>query len=243
MAVGDLLLFKFTSRKLLVPIGTYCAATIARAPDPDDDDHRLYYRALNQLTRRLLADPMPPAETQVLFGRSYGIGIMRILPGRMTDLLSRLDARRDLPGVPRSAVETRRMTKAERLARDATFCREVIRNSRGWCIACGRGISYAGTGVLQAAHIRAVSDSGNDHLSNGLSLCPTHHALFDRYLWTISGDRFEFASALPTALRRSFTRTCEPSWALDPRQVAWHRRHFRSAQRANSARKRLARAA
>ena len=47
------------------------------------------------------------------------------------------------------------------------------------CQACGMKIKS----LIEAAHIVPVALNGVDHFSNGIPLCPNHHAAFDRYLF------------------------------------------------------------
>ena len=42
--------------------------------------------------------------------------------------------------------------------------------------------------ILDAAHVFEVRDGGSDHPGNGLALCPTHHAAFDRRLFVIDPE-------------------------------------------------------
>lgn len=73
---------------------------------------------------------------------------------------------------------------AERYARDSHFS-ERIKNNYGYqCAVCRCTIVE----ILEAAHIRAVKDFGNDSLSNGICLCRNHHKLYDSHLLELNGD-------------------------------------------------------
>lgn len=69
----------------------------------------------------------------------------------------------------------RRRVATERLARDARFAKTVVEAYGERCCLCGLGAR-----IVDAAHIKPVSDGGPDHITNGIALCPTHHRLFDR---------------------------------------------------------------
>ena len=45
--------------------------------------------------------------------------------------------------------------------------------------------------LLQAAHIIAVADGGNDEVSNGVCLCANHHLMLDHGLISIDFDKLE----------------------------------------------------
>lgn len=224
----DLILFKFTSPRMDEPVGTYCAARVTSPPEPDHPDHRFIYRADDALTRFLRKNPMWPDETTSLFGQSYGPGILQLKTGNLGRLRERLrfKAQSEL-GLPASAVAARPRSKAEKARRDAAFARRVLREAEGRCCACAGSVNYRATGILQAAHIRGVEHNGVDHLSNGLALCPNHHAMFDRFLWTTDGRRITVAAVLRSAVRRTFREQLACSWKLDPRQLRWHQQRFR----------------
>ncbi len=69
----------------------------------------------------------------------------------------------------------RRREATERAVRDARFSKRVLTAYGHRCCFCGFGGS-----VVEAAHIKPVSDGGPDDLPNGFALCPTHHRLFDK---------------------------------------------------------------
>lgn len=45
--------------------------------------------------------------------------------------------------------------------------------------------------LLEAAHIQAVSDKGDDSTENGILLCRNHHKMFDEGMIKIHGDKLE----------------------------------------------------
>lgn len=60
-------------------------------------------------------------------------------------------------------------------ARDQRFRTKVVKAYEGRCAFCGLD-----SGLIEAAHIRGVGEGGPDLIANGLGVCPTHHAAFDR---------------------------------------------------------------
>jgi putative restriction endonuclease len=92
-------------------------------------------------------------------------------------------------------VAERSIRVVEAVARDARFRRDVMSAYEYRCAVTGLTIGSLPQGratrLLDAAHIRPVSASGSDAVSNGLALTPTVHRLFDEGLvsarWTDSG--------------------------------------------------------
>jgi putative restriction endonuclease len=89
---------------------------------------------------------------------------------------------------PARAVKRRRIA-TERLARDARFTKAVVVAYGERCCFCGFG-----GGVVEAAHIKPVSDGGPDDVRNGVALCPTHHRLFDKGYVLISAAGLDVAA-------------------------------------------------
>lgn len=95
------------------------------------------------------------------------------------------------PAVPEALVSeerSRRLVSA--LERDARFRASVMSAYDYRCAVSGFGIGTLPEGratrLLDAAHIRPVSEQGSDAVSNGLALTPTLHRLFDQGLFTIA---------------------------------------------------------
>jgi putative restriction endonuclease len=86
---------------------------------------------------------------------------------------------------------TRRMI--EQIERDARFRDRILLNYDFRCglSRLGMGPSPASRlhGVLDAAHIRPVSQSGPDAVGNGIAMTPTLHRLFDAGLFTLTPRR------------------------------------------------------
>ena len=80
-----------------------------------------------------------------------------------------------------AAERTRRLVEA--VARDARFRKDVTAAYNQTCAITGLSTGAVSrrraTQLLDAAHIRPVSDRGPDTVSNGLALTPTVHRLFD----------------------------------------------------------------
>jgi putative restriction endonuclease len=106
------------------------------------------------------------------------------------------------PVAPRGGMSAKRarvLRRVQRVVRSARFPGEVLSAYEDRCAFCGLGAK-----LVHAAHIKSVKEHGPDHVTNGLALCPTHHAAFDRYLVVIGDD---------------FTVSVNPRWLalLDPR--------------------------
>jgi putative restriction endonuclease len=86
-----------------------------------------------------------------------------------------------------AAERTRRLVSA--LERSATFRSSVVRAYDFRCSITqfSAGIVPLGrvTALIEAAHIRPVSDRGPDVLTNGVAMTPTVHKLFDAGLFTL----------------------------------------------------------
>ena len=85
------------------------------------------------------------------------------------------------------AERTRRVVDA--VVRDAQFRRQVMSAYEFKCAVTGLEIGTLPLGratrLLDAAHIRPVGDQGPDAVTNGISLTPTVHRLFDEGLVTM----------------------------------------------------------
>ena len=49
--------------------------------------------------------------------------------------------------------------------------------------------------VLQAAHIKAVKDGGNDDVENGIVLCANHHLMYDSGLFKFDQGKIQILNA------------------------------------------------
>jgi len=67
--------------------------------------------------------------------------------------------------------------------RDTRFRATISRIYGGRCAFCGLGAS-----LIEAAHIMGVGEGGSDEVTNGVALCPNHHAAFDKGLLLVGED-------------------------------------------------------
>lgn len=99
----------------------------------------------------------------------------------------------DLSGESLRPDRTQRLVT--RLDRDARFRDGVLSGYRFRCAITGLGVGPGPAsrlfGVLDAAHIRPVSQEGSDRPSNGIAMTPTLHRLFDAGLFTLQPKRSE----------------------------------------------------
>ena len=90
----------------------------------------------------------------------------------------------DAPAEVLVAERARRVVEA--VTRDARFRRQVMAAYAFKCAITGLEVGSLPEGratrLLDAAHIRPVGDNGSDAVSNGISLTPTVHRLFDEGL-------------------------------------------------------------
>lgn len=82
-----------------------------------------------------------------------------------------------------------RKDEEEIFFRGSVFKNEIPRMYNYTCCISGlRVASMSGTSMIDACHIRPFSESHDDTISNGISLCPNLHRAFDRGLITISNN-------------------------------------------------------
>lgn len=70
----------------------------------------------------------------------------------------------------------RKRYSVSRAARDQKFRDQVLSKYRRQCAIC----RCPAEKILEAAHIIAVENGGNDDPSNGICLCANHHRMFDK---------------------------------------------------------------
>ena len=71
--------------------------------------------------------------------------------------------------------------------RNPRFRQEVATAYNHQCAVCGFNISINGRNTVnEAAHIKWHAYNGPDIVSNGMLLCPVHHKLFDRGIFTLT---------------------------------------------------------
>jgi putative restriction endonuclease len=82
-----------------------------------------------------------------------------------------------------TATRVKVLRQVQQVVRSARFPGEVLSAYNDRCAFCGLGAK-----LVHAAHIKSVRDGGPDDVTNGLALCPTHHAAFDRFLVVVADD-------------------------------------------------------
>lgn len=127
--------------------------------------------------------------------------------------------------------------RSEEAGRSARFRIEVVAAYDYTCALTGHRLLTIDAGsIVDAAHIRAFSDSRNNDPRNGVALTKNMHWAFDEGLWTVDKEyrilvaTSQFAESCPdgrllseydgTTLRLP---TDQARWP-DPEYFAWHRR-------------------
>ena len=84
--------------------------------------------------------------------------------------------------------EIRNRISTSRWERDSLFRKAVLAEYDNKCAIC----RCSEPKILQAAHIIAVSEGGNDDPKNGICLCANHHLMYDNELITNNANRDGF---------------------------------------------------
>ncbi len=87
--------------------------------------------------------------------------------------------------------ETKRISSTTlRIVRDTNLSRELKALYNYTCQICGIRIAVNGIGYAEAAHVKPLGKphNGNDQPDNLLCLCPNHHVMFDKGVFTINDD-------------------------------------------------------
>ena len=125
------------------------------------------------------------------------------------------------------------ISSISRPTRDPNFRKKVLTAYRNQCCICRIGVQVDSANIaLEGAHIRWVQANGPNHVSNGLSLCPLHHKLFDRGAFTIAASMQIVVSERASGLRfkqvlGDFDKTeiqlpSTPSAYPDEKHLNWH---------------------
>ncbi len=118
-----------------------------------------------------------------------------------------------------SAMPARSRHVVTRLDRDAKFRDGVLSGYRFQCAITGLGVGPGPAsrlfGVLDAAHIRPVSQEGSDRPSNGIAMTPTLHRLFDAGLFTLEPKRGEIIVKRSPQLQESMLVSAKARIALE----------------------------
>ena len=93
------------------------------------------------------------------------------------------DSESEIISSDKSRTDRRRILR-KTFERDPSFRERVLENYDYKCAVCRTEIME----ILEAAHIDAVADNGNDSLGNGICLCRNHHKLFDSALLHFKND-------------------------------------------------------
>ncbi|MEM0964373.1 MAG: YDG/SRA domain-containing protein [Bacteroidota bacterium] len=115
-----------------------------------------------------------------------------------------------------------------RVIRDTRVTREVKRLYDFRCQICGERIETPTGPYAEAAHIRPLGrpHDGPDSLDNVLCLCPTDHAAFDLYAFSVADD-----GAL---VGRRGTLRLHPDHRVDPEHLRYHNAQYEAAHGAKS---------
>jgi len=109
------------------------------------------------------------------------------------------------------AERTRRVVEA--VVRDARFRRQVMSAYDFKCAVTGLTVGSLPAGratrLLDAAHIRPVGDQGPDSVTNGISMTPTVHRLFDEGLVTLRWQGTDLELLRSPALERRMIESPE----------------------------------
>ncbi|NBC26465.1 MAG: hypothetical protein GVY08_06370 [Bacteroidetes bacterium] len=94
------------------------------------------------------------------------------------------------PFVPyQSDHEKRKLVQRDEQVREAGFSTTVRKNYKYHCAVCrNKLVTPGGQTLVEGAHIIPWSESSNDDPRNGLSLCRTHHWMFDNMMLTVRDD-------------------------------------------------------
>ena len=126
-----------------------------------------------------------------------------------------------------------------RRMRDRKFRDLVLSKYQYQCTVCGLAIKLGRYHpALEAAHIKAVQNDGPDIISNGLSLCSTHHALFDEGAFTVAPKADELYMEMSSSvlvkgtdrwlspyINRSLHVPKRPLHRPATEFIEWHRNH------------------
>lgn len=84
-------------------------------------------------------------------------------------------------------IVTREREIVSRNRRESSFRKRVLEKYNYQCCICRCSIEQ----LLEAAHIQAVSEKGDDSSENGILLCRNHHKMVDEGMIKIHGDKLE----------------------------------------------------
>ena len=91
-------------------------------------------------------------------------------------------------------LEIRNRISTSRWKRDSLFRKAVLAEYDNKCAIC----RCSEPKILQAAHIIAVSEGGNDDPKNGICLCANHHLMYDNELIKIDFENLTLSDVATT---------------------------------------------
>ena len=84
------------------------------------------------------------------------------------------------------SIELDEPIESDKKIREPGFRRAIMRIYDYTCVVCKLQIlTLNGESVTEAAHIIPFTNSNNDDVRNGISLCKLHHWAFDRFLFSV----------------------------------------------------------
>jgi putative restriction endonuclease len=126
-------------------------------------------------------------------------------------------------------------TTSKRRTRDPRFRDRILEAYDHQCAVCGFQVLLKGRSIaLEAAHIQWHQAGGPDIVVNGLCLCPLHHKLFDRGVFTLddglrvqvseaaSGHSQAFKDWMLAYDGREILSPKNPSYFPEDLYVEWH---------------------
>ena len=121
-----------------------------------------------------------------------------------------------------NGIPERRGYTACKIVRDAELARNLKKHYNHACQVCGTRIVTADGPYAEAAHIRPLGapHNGPDTVDNLLCLCPNHHVMFDKGVFSIAGDY--------TLVGMVGSLTVLPGHNVGPAHMSYHREHYLS---------------
>ncbi len=97
------------------------------------------------------------------------------------------------------SIELDEPIESDKKIREPGFRRAIMRIYDYTCVVCKLQIlTLNGESVTEAAHIIPFTNSNNDDVRNGISLCKLHHWAFDRFLFSVDESFYVTVSDLMT---------------------------------------------
>lgn len=96
--------------------------------------------------------------------------------------------------------KVRKRISTSQWERDTKFRKMILARYKNKCAICRCDEEK----ILQAAHIQAVADDGNDEPQNGICLCANHHLMLDRELIKIDYTKLTLSYVADTVKKMSW---------------------------------------